>query len=54
MGHDPISRAILPIPHQVAPGLTTYDAKDPDTAYPPFEPLNPHSSIRFTDTRQVP
>ena len=41
MGHDPSSRAILPIPHQVAPGLTTYDAKDPDTAYPPIEPLNP-------------
>ena len=22
-------------------GLTTYDAKDPDTAYPPIEPLLP-------------
>ena len=41
MGHDPSSRAILPIPHRVAPGLTTYDAKDPDTAYPPIVPLTP-------------
>ena len=41
MGQDPSSRAILPIPHRVAPGLTTYDAKDPDTAYPPIVPLNP-------------
>src|SRR4030095_2766972 len=24
-----------------APGLTTYDAKDPDTAFPPIEPLLP-------------
>ena len=23
------------------PGLTTYDAKDPDTAFPPIEPLLP-------------
>jgi arylsulfatase len=41
MSQEPSSRAILPIPHQVAPGLTTYDAKDPDTAYPPIVPLTP-------------
>ncbi len=34
-------RANLPIPDVVKPGLTTYDAKDPDTYYPPIEPLNP-------------
>lgn len=34
-------RAMLPIPHQVKLGLTTYDAKDPDTKYPPIEPLRP-------------
>src|SRR5262245_16629090 len=35
------SRAVLPIPHREQIGLTTYDAKDPDTAYPPIEPLRP-------------
>ena len=34
-------RAILPIPDVVKPGLTTYDAKDPETHYPPIEPLRP-------------
>lgn len=34
-------RAALPIPDRVAPGLTTYDAKDPNTSYPPIEPLRP-------------
>jgi len=32
---------MLPIPDLVKPGLTTYDAKDPDTKYPPIEPLRP-------------
>ncbi|MCZ7588782.1 MAG: sulfatase-like hydrolase/transferase [Gaiella sp.] len=32
---------MLPIPDRPKPGLTTYDAKDPDTAYPPIEPLLP-------------
>ena len=41
MSPDRHSRAILPIPNVPAPGLTTYDAKDPDTAYPPIEPLRP-------------
>ena len=35
------SRSVLPIPHRVKPGLTTYDARDPDTAFPPIEPLRP-------------
>ena len=32
---------MLPIPDRPAPGLTTYDAKDPDTSFPPIEPLLP-------------
>jgi arylsulfatase len=32
---------MLPIPDRQQAGLTTYDAKDPDTAYPPIEPLLP-------------
>ena len=38
---DRHARSMLPIPDRPAPGLTTYDAKDPDTAYPPIEPLLP-------------
>jgi arylsulfatase A-like enzyme len=38
---DRHSRSLLPIPDRPAPGLTTYDAKDPDTSYPPIEPLLP-------------
>ncbi|HKJ54788.1 MAG TPA: sulfatase-like hydrolase/transferase, partial [Nitriliruptoraceae bacterium] len=40
---DRHSRSTLPIPDRPAPGLTTYDAKDPDTSYPPIEPLRPPS-----------
>jgi arylsulfatase A-like enzyme len=36
-----IQREILPIPDIPYVGLTTYDAKDPDTKYPPIEPLRP-------------
>ena len=32
---------ILPIPDPQHVGLTTYDAKDPDTKFPPIEPLRP-------------
>ena len=35
------SRAILPIPRSAASGVTTYDAKDPDTSFPPIEPIRP-------------
>ena len=34
-------RAALPIADVPQPGLTTYDAKDPDTSFPPIEPLRP-------------
>jgi arylsulfatase A-like enzyme len=38
---DSHSRAVLPIPFQPHTGLTTYDAKDPNTKFPPIEPLRP-------------
>ncbi|MEI7898672.1 MAG: arylsulfatase [bacterium] len=38
---DKQTRSILPIPDKQHVGLTTYDAKDPDTKYPPIEPLRP-------------
>jgi arylsulfatase A-like enzyme len=41
MNSDRHARSMLPIPDRPAPGLTTYDAKDPDTHYPPIEPLRP-------------
>jgi arylsulfatase A-like enzyme len=36
-----IGRQCLPIPDRQHVGVTTYDAKDPDTKYPPIEPLRP-------------
>jgi arylsulfatase A-like enzyme len=38
---DKIQRSILPIPDRQRTGLITYDAKDPDTKYPPIEELRP-------------
>ena len=38
---DTQMRTILPIPEQSYSGLVTYDAKDPDTKYPPIQPLRP-------------
>jgi arylsulfatase A-like enzyme len=35
------SRDILPIPDAQHVGLTTYDARDPATKYPPIKPLRP-------------
>lgn len=35
------SRTILPIPDVPRIGLTTYDAKDPNTTYPPIADLRP-------------
>ena len=34
-------RDVLPIPERKHVGLTAYDAKDPDTYFPPIEPLRP-------------
>lgn len=36
-----LPRHVLPIPDQPQGGLTTYDAKDPDTQYPPIRELRP-------------
>jgi arylsulfatase A-like enzyme len=36
-----LQRVVLPIPDAPPLGLTTYDAKDPDSAFPPIEPLRP-------------
>jgi arylsulfatase A-like enzyme len=36
-----LQRSVLPIPERKHVGLTTYDAKDPDTAYPPIDPVRP-------------
>src|SRR5215469_1606766 len=41
MSNEKISRTVLPIPDRMHVGLTTYDAKDPDTKYPPIEQLRP-------------
>ncbi len=41
MSPDRHARTMLPIPDRPAHGPTTYDAKDPDTAFPPIEPLLP-------------
>ncbi|GAA1058264.1 arylsulfatase [Agromyces luteolus] len=41
MRPDRHARTMLPIPDRPSPTLTTYDAKDPDTSFPPIEPLLP-------------
>ena len=38
--HDP-RRTTLPIPDRPHVGLTTYDAKDPDTSFPPIRDVRP-------------
>ena len=38
---EEIQRQVLPIPDRAYQGLITYDAKDPDTSFPPIEPLRP-------------
>ena len=40
---DDLQRAVLPIPDRQTVGITTYDAKDPNTKYPPITPLRPPS-----------
>jgi arylsulfatase len=43
MGNQPDNhqRGQLPIPEVPKWGITTYDAKDPDTKFPPIEPVRP-------------
>src|SRR5580765_2035300 len=38
---DDVPREVLPIPDRTPVCLTTYDAKDPDTKFPPIRPLRP-------------
>jgi arylsulfatase A-like enzyme len=38
---DEPQRVILPIPDRPYTNLITYDAKDPDTRFPPIEPMRP-------------
>jgi arylsulfatase A-like enzyme len=38
---DKIQRSILPIPDAKHVGLTTYDAKDPETKFPPIRDIRP-------------
>ncbi len=38
---EELLREVLPIPDKQQVGMTTFDAKDPDTRYPPIEPLRP-------------
>jgi hypothetical protein len=43
---DGTGRKILPIPDRPYSGLVTYDAKDPDTSFPPIEPLPPAKGLQ--------
>ena len=38
---DQLHRTVLPIPDAARTGLITYDAKDPETKYPPIRQLRP-------------
>jgi arylsulfatase len=38
---DRVQRGVLPVPDQPHTGQVTFDAKDPETAFPPIEPLLP-------------
>src|SRR5262245_58001653 len=38
---DTLQRSVLPIPDIPPNSLTTFDARDPDTKYPPIRPLAP-------------
>jgi arylsulfatase A-like enzyme len=41
VGQGEVKREVLPIPDAAHVGLTTFDAKDPNTVYPPILPLRP-------------
>ncbi len=41
MSQDRLDRTHLPIPDPQWVGVTTYDAKDPDTQFPPITPIRP-------------
>ena len=39
--NDSLQREVLPIPDRKPVGLTTYDAKDPETRFESIVPLHP-------------
>ena len=39
--NDKLQRNVLPIPDRPRSGLITYDARDPDSKFPPIEQLRP-------------
>ena len=39
--HDDLPRTALPMADRPRPGLTTYDARDPETSFAPITPLRP-------------
>jgi arylsulfatase A-like enzyme len=39
--NDSVQRGVLPIPDRGFVGLTTYDAKDPETTFPPIRDIRP-------------
>jgi uncharacterized membrane protein len=41
MAFDSLERVNLPVPGRRHVGLTTFDAQDPDSKFPPIEPLRP-------------
>ena len=41
MSDTEIARNVLPIPDPASSGLITYDAKDPDTRFPPIRDIRP-------------
>jgi hypothetical protein len=43
---DNVPRTVLTTPHQPYVGLTTYDAKDPDTEHPIIQDLRPPQGAR--------
>jgi len=48
MSSEPIQRSILPIPDRRPISLTTFEAKDPDTKFPPITPLRPPDGVQIT------
>ncbi len=42
---DKIQRSILPIPDRPFSGAIMYDAKDPDTKFPPIKELRPPKGV---------
>ena len=46
---DEVQRQVLPIPDRQHVGLTTYDAKDPETKFPPIRDIRPPAGTRRSE-----